>query len=301
MDTFSLDMFLAYVAAAFAAGLLAYLLVRAVLPRFSASAVHASGEQKGSGLRSFLAPFAAFVVRRRAFDPALAKRLDDLDKLVRQANGTFLDGASGAEIFVARYVFPVCALVVLLLVSRLLALSGGITFLLMAFFGLLLFFWPESGLKAAAAARARRFTRDLPAALDVMRLISQSGGDLFSGIAAVVEVSGPGPVREELVTVQNEVALGTSLAAALAHVAERVGTPEANAVFSTLSQSLEMGTSVADNLGAASLQIRHAARVRAQAKAQKAVVEMSFPLLLLILPGVFIVLLAPLVISFVNR
>ena len=85
---------------------------------------------------------------------------------------------------------------------------------------------------------------------------------------------------------------------ALNHVAERVGTPEATAVFTTLAQSIEMGTSVSDNLRSASELIRRQARSRAQERAQKAVVNMSFPLLLLILPGVFIVLLAPLVIQF---
>ena len=134
-----------------------------------------------------------------------------------------------------------------------------------------------------------------------MRLVAQSGGDLGGAIRAVIEVSPPGPVRDELARALAEVAIGSSLAKALTNIAERVGTNEANAVFSTLAQSLEMGASVADNLQGAAQLIRHAARVRAQAQAQKAVVTMTFPLLLLILPGIFIVLFAPLVIQFVNR
>ena len=47
--------------------------------------------------------------------------------------------------------------------------------------------------------------------------------------------------------------------------------------------------------------MRKAARIRAQERAQKAVVAMTFPLLLLILPGVFIVLFAPLIIQYVTR
>ena len=133
------------------------------------------------------------------------------------------------------------------------------------------------------------------------KLVVQSGGDLLSAIRAVIDVMDSGPVRDELSRVVAEVTIGTSLAAALNNVAARVGTNEANAVFSTLAQSLEMGTSVAENLQSAAQLIRHSARVRAQAQAQKAVVNMSFPLLLLILPGVFIVLFAPLVIQYVNR
>ena len=169
------------------------------------------------------------------------------------------------------------------------------------FFAVLMYAYPESGLKAAAEERTRRFTRDLPGALDVMRLVAQSGGDLLSAIRAVIDVMPGGPVRDELSRVVAEVTIGTSLAAALNNVAARIGTNEANAVFSTLAQSLEMGTSVAENLQGAAQLIRHAARVKAQTQAQKAVVNMSFPLLLLILPGIFIVLFAPLVIQFINR
>ena len=169
------------------------------------------------------------------------------------------------------------------------------------FFAVLMYAYPESGLKAAAAERTRRFTRDLPGALDVMRLVAQSGGDLLSAIRAVIDVMPGGPVRDELSRVVAEVTIGTSLSVALNNVAARIGTNEANAVFSTLAQSLEMGTSVAENLQSAAQLIRHAARVKAQTQAQKAVVNMSFPLLLLILPGIFIVLFAPLVIQFINR
>ena len=124
----------------------------------------------------------------------------------------------------------------------------------------------------------------------------------FSNWTASTHTAPPGgPVRDELSRVVAETTIGTSLAAALNNVAARVGTNEANAVFSTLAQSLEMGTSVAENHQRAAQLIRHSARVKAQTQAQKAVVNMSFPLLLLILPGIFIVLFAPLVIQFINR
>ena len=258
-------------------------------------------KRSGSSLRAILAPFALFLEHRRGRDVELNRTLERLDKLVVQSGRRFLEGATAAEVFAARFVLPLLALAVLVPVGLMLRLSGGMTLVGAAFFAALLYFYPESGLKSAADERTRRFTRDLPGALDVMRLVAQSGGDLLSAIRAVIDVMQPGPVREELARVVGEVTIGTSLAAALNNVATRVGTNEANAVFSTLAQSLEMGTSVAENLQSAAQLIRHAARVKAQAQAQKAVVNMSFPLLLLILPGIFIVLFAPLVIQFINR
>ena len=116
-----------------------------------------------------------------------------------------------------------------------LKISGGWVFMGTVFFAALLYAYPESGLKSAAADRTRQFTRDLPGSLDVMRLVAQSGGDLLSSIRAVIDVTAKGPVREELSRVVAEVAIGTSLVDALNNVATRIGTNEANAVFSTLA------------------------------------------------------------------
>jgi tight adherence protein C len=258
-------------------------------------------KQSGSSFRTILAPIALFIEHRRGRDQELNRTLERLEKLVVQSGGRFMDGATAGEVFAARFVLPLVTFAVIMPLGAMLRLSGGLAFMGAVFFAVLMYAYPESGLKAAAEERTRRFTRDLPGALDVMRLVAQSGGDLLSAIRAVIDVMPGGPVRDELSRVVAEVTIGTSLAAALNNVAARIGTNEANAVFSTLAQSLEMGTSVAENLQSAAQLIRHAARVKAQTQAQKAVVNMSFPLLLLILPGIFIVLFAPLVIQFINR
>ncbi len=290
-----LDIILAFSCAGVSAALLAYLLVKGML-----SSAGGSAKSSASSLRTLLAPVALFLESRRDKDVELDRTLQRFEKLVVQSGGKFLEGASAGEIFAARFVFPLAVMALIFPLGFLLRLPSGMTFMGAIMFGVLMYAYPESGLKGAAEERTRRFTRDLPGSLDVMRLVAQSGGDLFSAIRAVIEVMEPGPVREELSRVVAEVTIGTSLPAALNNVAARIGTNEANAVFSTLAQSLEMGTSVAENLQNAAQLIRHTARVRAQAQAQKAVVNMSFPLLLLILPGIFIVLFAPLIIQFLN-
>ena len=300
----NVDLLLGLGAGALAAACLAYAGARALLRARAGlgGEAKAHGGTERSPLNRLLAAVAAPIERRRGLDAGLDARLAELERLVRQAGGTFLGGASGTEIFVARWVLPALSTATMLVLLPPIGVPPGFIAVAAALFGAMLWAWPESGLKERAASRTRAFVRQLPAALDVMRLISQSGGDLFAGIVAVTQVAEPGPVREELVQVRNEVAFGTSLPDALNHVAERVATPEATAVFTTLAQAIEMGSSISDNLGAAAGLIRRQARNRAQERAQKAVVNMSFPLLLLILPGVFIVLLAPLVLQYLaNR
>ena len=290
-----IDIVIALVCAAVSAMALAFIFVRGVLG--TAGGV----KQSGSSLRTVLAPIALFIEHRRSRDQELNRTLERLEKLVVQSGGRFMEGATAGEVFAARFVLPLVTFAAIMLFGALLRLPGGLAFMAAVFFAVLMYAYPESGLKAAAEERTRRFTRDLPGALDVMRLVAQSGGDLLSAIRTVIDVMPGGPVRDEFSRVVAEVTIGTSLATALNNVAARIGTNEANAVFSTLAQSLEMGTSVAENLQGAAQLIRHAARVKAQTQAQKAVVNMSFPLLLLILPGIFIVLFAPLVIQFINR
>ena len=290
-----IDIVIALVCTAVSAMALVFLFVRGVL------GTAGDVKQSGSSLRAILAPIALFIEHRRGRDQELNRTLERLEKLVVQSGGRFMDGATAGEVFAARFVLPLATFAVIMPLGAMLRLSGGLAFMGAVFFAVLMYAYPESGLKAAAAERTRRFTRDLPGALDVMRLVAQSGGDLLSAIRAVIDVMPGGPVRDELSRVVAEVTIGTSLSVALNNVAARIGTNEANAVFSTLAQSLEMGTSVAENLQSAAQLIRHAARVKAQTQAQKAVVNMSFPLLLLILPGIFIVLFAPLVIQFINR
>lgn len=287
-------------AAGISAGVVAYALVRSL----SALRTRADSNRASAGamtLRQLIAPVGAFVQRRRGSDVELERKLTSYEKLIDQAGGRFLDGATAAEIFAARYVLPAVALVALPLVCTILGLPPAVAMLIAVAFAIMLYFWPEQALTDAAKTRVTRFSRDLPQILDVMRLVSQSGGDLGGAIRTAVEVSPEGPVREELSRVVGEVAIGTSLAQALNHVSERIDSSDANAVFSTMAQALEMGTEVGENLGAAAQLIRRAARTRAQEKAQKAVVAMTFPLLLLILPGVFIVLFAPMIIQFAMR
>ena len=187
------DIIVAFACAAVSAAALAYLLVRGLLGSAAA------GQQRpGSSIRMLLAPIAHFFEGRRGRDLELNRTLERFEKLVVQSGGKFLDGATAGEVFAARFVFPVAAVAVIAPLGALLRIPGFFVMCASLFFAVPMYSYPESGLKAAAEERTRRFTRDLPGSLDVMRLVAQSGGDLLSAIRAVLEVMGAGPVRDEL-------------------------------------------------------------------------------------------------------
>ena len=290
------DLTVAFVAAALGAGALAFLLVRSLF-----DVQKKIGDSGAHSIRFLLTPFRGWAMKRRGISREVDAQVSRYEKDILRTGGRFLGGADAYEVYAARFVLPVLAMLVAFVLAALLRPFSGLILLTGAVFAALLHFWPEQAPRDMAQKRTNRFTRELPPALDVMCLVTQSGGDLTGAIQGVIDVTPPGPVREELGRAMAEVAIGESLAQALNHIADRIDTPDATAVFSTLAQALEMGTSVSDNLSAAAALIRKNARIRAQEKAQKAVVAMTFPLLLLILPGVFIVLFAPLVIQYVMR
>ena len=117
----NIDMVIALVCTAVSAMALAFLFVKGMLGT-------ADGlKRSGSSLRAILVPLALFVEQRRGKDQELGRTLERLDKLVVQSGGRFMEGATAAEVFAARFVFPVFAFALILPLGAMLRLSGGVS------------------------------------------------------------------------------------------------------------------------------------------------------------------------------
>src|SRR5262249_27091949 len=71
---------------------------------------------------------------------------------------------------------------------------------------------PDYLVAEARKARERKVVRALPGAVDVLSLSVEAGLDFLAAIQRLVERSSPGPLRDEMATVLNDVRLGTSRA-----------------------------------------------------------------------------------------
>ena len=226
------DLTIALITAAIGAGGLAFIIVRAAL-----SARDILSKENGEfTLRSILTPFRTWVIASAAKDRELHRTIERYEKDIVRANGRFLGGADAYEIYAARFVLPILACIIITLLAVALQIPAGLAILVALAFAVMLYLWPEQALADLAKRRTEQFSRDLPPALDVMCLVTQSGGDLMSAVQSVIEVTPPSPVREELNRALGETAIGRSLAQALSHIADRIDTPDASAVFSTLAQ-----------------------------------------------------------------
>jgi len=156
------------------------------------------------------------------------------------------------------------------------------------------FLYPQLRLNAVMEKRMRRIFRDLPYAIDLLTLSTEAGQDFSSAMASVVEKGSPGPLRDELRIVTQEVTLGKTRADALRSMAERVDLPEVTSFVLALGQAEQLGTGVANVLRVMAEQTRVKRWQLAEEMAGKVPVKLMAPLIACIFPASFIVLFVPL-------
>jgi tight adherence protein C len=90
-----------------------------------------------------------------------------------------------------------------------------------------------------------------------------------------------------------EMRMGQSRREALRAMSTRLDVPEVTAFVAAVIQADQLGVSISKVLRIQSEQMRIRRRQRAEEKAQQAPLKMSFPLVLLIFPSIYIILLGP--------
>ncbi|MDY3554906.1 type II secretion system F family protein [Gemmata sp. JC717] len=154
---------------------------------------------------------------------------------------------------------------------------------------------PSVLLSSRIEARRRHLRNALPDALDVMVLSVEGGAGLNAALVwAAEEIAPVHPLLgAELKTVQREVQLGLSVGEAVRGFADRCGLTEARELAAALLQSEKYGASVGKALRTFADAARQDRQAWAEEMAQKASVQIIFPMLLCIFPAIFIVLLGP--------
>ncbi|QBG48013.1 type II secretion system F family protein [Verrucomicrobia bacterium S94] len=166
---------------------------------------------------------------------------------------------------------------------------------------ILLGFYPDLWMKNAVQVRHKSIERALPFVLDLLTLSVESGLDFMSGINRIIEFRPIDPLGEELIRVFREIQVGRSRKVALQNMAERIDHPDIRSVTNALVQADELGTGIGTALRIQSDQIRQKRFQRAEKMGNEAPVKMLFPLVAFIFPGVFLILLGPVILQMALR
>jgi tight adherence protein C len=151
---------------------------------------------------------------------------------------------------------------------------------------------PAMVVRRIVSARRSALMRALPSALDLMSLCADSGLGLEGALREAAR-RWDNALTAELRRVAFELELGRDRAAVLREFARRTNLVATRRFASIVMQADTLGIPLARSLSELASEIRTAQRQRAEEAARKAPIKMLFPMVLLVFPSLFIVILGP--------
>lgn len=140
---------------------------------------------------------------------------------------------------------------------------------------------------------------DLPFFTDLLALSTEAGLDFIGAIQRIVDKAESSVLAEELGNVLKDIKLGSSRADALKAMSSRLDTSEIISFVAVLVDADSTGASISQVLKDQSVQIRLERFVRAEKAGARASQLLLFPMMLFIMPAVFIVLFGPVALQFI--
>lgn len=164
-------------------------------------------------------------------------------------------------------------------------------------FGWMLVAWimPRALLARFARRRQDRIRRGLPDALDLLVVCVEAGISIDAAILRVAkELALPFPdLARELVILNRKTNAGITREDALRALWTRTGVEELRILSSSLIQSDKWGTSITKVLRVSAATFRRKRRQYVEKRVAMAPVKMTLPLVTLILPALFIIVMGP--------
>lgn len=154
------------------------------------------------------------------------------------------------------------------------------------------YFLPELLLYSRGIERREQITLELADTLDQMTIAVEAGLGFDSAMARAGQ-NGNGPLAEELVRTLQDIQMGQSRRQAFEALGHRTDVVDLRRFIRAVIQADSYGIAIADVLRTQASEMRMKRRQRAEEKAMQVPVKVIFPLLLCILPVLFIVLMGP--------
>jgi tight adherence protein C len=201
-------------------------------------------------------------------------------------------GWDADRVVALKIVFAIAGLVGGILLGAILPLPNLLKILVVVIFAGLGYTLPSYQVAAMASRRQKMIQRQLSDVMDLLTISVEAGLGFDAALAQVVK-NVPGPLAEELTRLLQEIQIGVGRADAFRHLADRTEVDELKAFVLSMIQADLFGVSIANVLRAQSRELRQKRRQRAEETAQKIPVKLLFPMIFLVMPATFIVLLGP--------
>jgi tight adherence protein C len=170
--------------------------------------------------------------------------------------------------------------------------SAGITLFALLIAGLAGWVIPLTMLRNRAQKRLSQIDYELPELIDSL-VVTVEAGIGFSGALQLASRDLGGPLGDEIHLALQEQRMGLGASSSLENMLQRTDTPAMRSFVRSILQGETLGVSTGEIMRGLAVEMRARRRAAAEERAHKAPVKILFPLVLLLLPAIFIVLLYP--------
>lgn len=168
----------------------------------------------------------------------------------------------------------------------------GKSALLASFVTVVAYFLPDLLIHSRGTERQKAIMLELPDTLDQMTIAVEAGLGFDAAMARTGQ-NGRGALAAEFVRTLQDMQLGMSRREAYASMLERTSAPDLRRFVNAVIQADRYGISISGVLRTQAIEMRLKRRQRAEEKAMQIPVKVLFPLMVCIMPVLFIALLGP--------
>ena len=158
------------------------------------------------------------------------------------------------------------------------------------------FFLPDVLIYNAGTKRSTVINQTLPDAIDILSLCVESGLTFQASMGQVSTIL-EGPIADEFARVLRQMQLGQSLVVSLQDMSLRNKNDDLSRFVTVIIQADKLGIPISSVLNEQGREMRGKRRDRAREQAQKVPVKILMPVMFCFLPGIFIVILGPAMVS----
>lgn len=151
---------------------------------------------------------------------------------------------------------------------------------------------PGMWLNRKVKERKKEIQLALPDAIDLLTISVEAGLGFDPALRRVTE-KWDNALMDEFKQMLGEMQMGVARRQAMRSLAERVDVDDLNVFVSSMVQADQLGVSISQVLRVQSRQMRIRRRQRAEEQAHKAPIKMLFPMVFLIFPALYVVILGP--------
>lgn len=225
-------------------------------------------------------------------------KLQQIEKRLHAAGNPF--GIKAGDFFLLQILLPIIIFLVYCFLFLPTAENKGKVMVLAVVSSFLVYIYTNYYLSSKSKQRTNEIDRALPDFFDLLNVSIEAGMGL-DGALKKVSAQMDSPLSREFSSALEDMKLGKSRRDAFLELRERVPSEFFKSVITSIIQADQMGLGMSKVLQTQSKRIREKQRFQVREQAMKAPVKMLLPMVFFIFPTLFIVLLGPIVINFIEQ